>query len=82
MYKGYCISCFIKEKSHKIHTPKLPQWLITFSNKLLPPLFFFLLAVVALHYLNRVDGTGLRINLGVVSVAASTLSVYLTILTL
>lgn len=43
-------------------------------------MFFFILAVVSLHYLNLVDSTNLRINLGVVSVAASTLSVYLTML--
>lgn len=82
MYKGYCISCFIKLQSHKIHAPKLPAWFINFSNKTLPPLFFFVLAVISLYYLDNVDSNSLRINLGIVSVAASSLSVYLTILTL
>ncbi len=81
-YKGYCISCFIKTKSGKIHAPKLPKWSLTLSNKILPPLFFFLLAIITLHYINIVDSNLLRVNLGVVSVAASALSVYLTILVL
>ncbi len=82
MYKGYCIPCFIREKSHKIHAPKLPSWFVHFSNKILPPLFFFIIAVVSLYYLNSVSNPNLKINLGIVSVVASSLSVYLTILTL
>ncbi len=60
----------------------MPQWSLTLSNRVLPPLFFFILAIVSLHYLNIVDSNMLRINLGVVSVAASALSVYLSILVL
>jgi len=82
MYHGYCISCFIKLQSHKIHAPKLPSWFIGFSNKILPPLFFFVIAVISLYYVGNVENNNLRINLGVVSVAASSLSVYLTSLTL
>ncbi|HIJ98929.1 TPA: hypothetical protein H1005_03210 [archaeon] len=60
----------------------MPQWFLTISNKVLPPLFFFILAIISLHYLNLVDSNTLRVNLGVVSVTASALSVYLTILIL
>jgi hypothetical protein len=59
---------------------KCPAWLATFSNKILPPVFFMFLAVLALHFLPVATTTPLKVNLGVVSVVSSSLSIYLALL--
>ncbi|MFH1424304.1 MAG: hypothetical protein ABIG20_01345 [archaeon] len=55
----------------------VPQWLATFSNKVLPPLFFLILAVVAVQFMPSAFKGSLRALLGVVAVVASSLSLYL-----
>lgn len=59
---------------------KCPAWLATLSNKILPPVFFMFLAVLALHFLPGAHTTYLKLNLGMVSVVASSLSIYLALL--
>ena len=61
---------------------KIPGWLSTASNKVLPPLFFLTIAIFAFHYAKQVDSTALKINLGFTTLASSTISLYLLILSL
>ena len=71
-----------RKLSHRVRKGNLPTWLTTFSNRILPPLFFVLLAAISLHYLPAVTKTSLRINLGIVTVTSSTLAIYITSLIL
>ena len=61
---------------------EFPPWLAAFSNKALPPLFFLLLALIALQLIPAAFKTSLRILLGVVTVVASSLSLYLAVILL
>ena|GEM_PF-2299187 len=67
-------------RAQGIKETKCPAWLATFSNKIMPPVFFMFLAVLALHFLPAAHTTPLKLNLGVVSVVASSLSIYLALL--
>lgn len=83
MHDGRCYSCVISKRNKESpFTSSLPEWFIHFSNKILPPLFLLLIAVISLHYLPQVSSTALRINLGIISITASALGVYLVMLML
>ena len=74
----------VKNEKAAKRRPKqeFPPWLATFSNKVLPPLFFLLLAIIAVQFIPAAVKTSLRVLLGVVTVVASSLSLYLAVLLL
>jgi len=70
------------EESTQERERRVPKWLSAVSNRFLPPLFFLCIAVFAFYYMPKLDSTTLKINLGIVTIAASSLSFYLAMLTL
>ncbi|MAF89274.1 MAG: hypothetical protein QF775_03785 [archaeon] len=72
----------MKKSVQKKHEKTLPTWMTTLSNKILPPLFFFSLAVLTLHLMPLAGTKVLKLNLGILSITSSTISFYLTILLL
>lgn len=83
LHKGVCFKCIIKQgKKERPLVSKLPKWFTTISNKVLPPLFFLFLAILTLHYISIVGSTPLKINLGIISITSTTISLYLVTLLL
>jgi len=76
-YEGLCYNCVlsIRNKTSPF-VSDCPSWLANFSNKIMPPVFFMILAVLSFHFFVVADTTPLRINLGVVSVASSSMGLY------
>jgi hypothetical protein len=80
--KGQAPRRLLRKNARGRGVSNCPNWLSTFSNKILPPMFFLFIAVLSLYYMPAASKTSLKLNLGVVSVAASSLSMYLAILML
>jgi len=58
------------------------KWFSLFSNKIFPSAFFLLLAILTFYFIPQADSNLLKINLGVISITASTLSIYIAVLML
>ena len=50
------------------------------SNKIMPPAFFFLIALVSLHYINKASSSALILNLSAVSLVCSIVGIMITYL--
>lgn len=71
----------VKSSIDKIRKDKeISSWFNAFSNNILPPVFFLFIAIVTLYYIPQVGNSLLRVNLSIISLAATTLSLYILIL--
>lgn len=66
-----------KKSNIKLRRKTPPKWLVFFSNKILPPIFFLFIALISLYFISEAEPLPLKINLGAVSVTSSGLSMYI-----
>ncbi|MFO7872164.1 MAG: hypothetical protein R6U26_00805 [Candidatus Undinarchaeales archaeon] len=70
-----------QKKSRKaVEDNKLPRWLIFFSNKIMPPLFFMFIALFSLYFISKAEPIPLKLNLGAIAIISSSFSIYIATL--
>lgn len=67
-------------KKEKTENNNLPSWLVFFSNKVMPPLFFMFMALFSLYFIAVAEPIPLKLNLGVIAIVSSALSIYIATL--